>query len=94
MQDFRHLHLSEQSSGDVRSLPDGASYAEGVWPLDGDLPRLASIETLHSLDLGECHEVTIFQPVPCFVQAGHESVLALLCKLASISLSCQLTSSM
>lgn len=45
-----HFNLRKDASGDVVSKASGVANGECVWALDGDFPRLAAIEFLHSLD--------------------------------------------
>jgi hypothetical protein len=56
-----------------RCIPDG----EGVWPLDGHFAGFTPVEFFHSLHFGKGDTVSVFQTVPCLIQARDEAVLIL-----------------
>ena len=72
--DLWHLDLGEDTTGLVIAQLGGIANGEGVWPLDGDLPWLATIELGHSLDFGEGDKVTVFESMSSFIQASNQAL--------------------
>lgn len=61
--------------------------------LDSDLPGLAAIELFHPLDFRKRHEVTIFQPMPRFIETCHHCIFSLRASAVALILWVFLTSS-
>ncbi len=92
VKDFRHLDLGKQTARLVCAQSRGVTDGEGVWSWDFSdqtsisslgpticchLPRLAPVQSLHTLDFRECHKIPIFQPMSSLIQTGHRGIPAL-----------------
>ena len=77
LEDLRHLDLSKDTTTLVLAKVRCVSNRKGVWTLHGNLTRLATIQLCHALDLGEGHEIAVFETVTCLIQAGNETLLVL-----------------
>ena len=75
--DLRHLDLGEDTTGLVVSQVARITDREGVRALDRDLARLAAVELLHALDLGESDKVSVFETMTRLVEAGYEALAIL-----------------
>ena len=75
--DLRHLDLGEDTTGLVVSQVARIADREGVRALNRYLARLAAVELLHALDLGESDKVAIFETMTCLVEASDKALAIL-----------------
>ena len=75
--DLRHLDLGKDTARLIISKIARVADGEGVWILDRDLARLAAVELLHALDLGESDKVAVFETMTRLVEAGDEALAIL-----------------
>ena len=73
--ELRHLDLRVDTATLVCSQIRDITNGEGVRPLHSNFARSTTVETLHALDLGESHKITVLQAVTGLVKSRDQAIL-------------------